>query len=139
MTWKARAELSITSESALTQTHQRLHAIFTLLSAVSRAHCSVQSPGSSLEPFLQDEVSAVCENQELLLAGDVPRPPQHPDHSNRVPPPARLAHVPTRSVNSLLMMMMMMYHPPPQLHQSFSLLSYLIRWSQPHAAGAVCR
>lgn len=47
-----------------------------------------QSSGASLESFLQDEVSGVCENQELLLAGDVPGLTQHSDHSHRVPPPA---------------------------------------------------
>lgn len=56
-----------------------------------------QPSGPSLEPFLQDEVSGVCENQELLLGGDVPGLPQHSDHSHRVPPPTRVAHFLTRS------------------------------------------
>lgn len=56
-----------------------------------------QPSGPSLESFLQDEVSGVCENQELLLAGDVPGLPQHSDHSHRAPPPTREAHFLTRS------------------------------------------
>lgn len=56
-----------------------------------------QPSGPPLEPVLQDEVSGVCENQELLLAGDVPGLPQHSDHSHRIPPPTAVAHFFTRS------------------------------------------
>lgn len=67
-------------------------------------------------------MSGVCENQELLLAGDVPGLPQHSDHSHRVPPPARVAHFLTRSeVNTCKL-------PPPhklcfRFHLSIPFLS----------------